>query len=267
MIAAAGTLTPESAAGAQALMADIPPAIRAATRSPHDAPILIYGLLLDDDADVRRKQLASIASSNGGDALTTLTQLEPALRALKPEHRLPVLQLALPAIKALPQSSLGGFTGTLDELVQADGKVTTFEFAMQRLVIRALSLSRSPSAPGEQVFSFQAVAREISVVLSALAHASSADAAAASAAFAEGASQLKLVQASLVFVSEADSGLAELDAALDRLAGASGPIKQRLLVAGAHVIGADGVLLTEEIELLRAIAASLDVPVPPHVTQ
>jgi tellurite resistance protein len=54
-----------------------------------------------------------------------------------------------------------------------------------------------------------------------------------------------------------------LDGALDRLAGASGPIKQRLLMAAAHVVSADGVLLTEEAELLRAIAASLDVPVPP----
>jgi len=266
MIAAAGTLTPESTAGAQALLSDIPPAIRTASRSPHDATILVYGLLLDDDPDVRKRQLSSIAASDGGDALTTLTQLEPSLRALKPEHRLPVLQLALPAIKALPQATLGSFAGTLDDLVHADGKVTTFEFAMQRLVIRALAINRAPSAPVEQIYSFQAVAREISVILSALAHASSADAAAAEAAFAEGASQLKLVQASLVYVSEADSGLPQLDAALDKLAGASAPIKQRLLVAGAHVIGADGVLLTEEIELLRAVAASLDVPVPPLVT-
>jgi Zn-dependent protease with chaperone function len=266
LVAAAGTLTPESAASAQSLLGQIPASIRTAARSPHDAPILVYGLLLDDDEAVRQKQLASIAASDGGDALTTLRQLDPGLRELKHEHRLPVLQLALPAIKALPQASLGSFAGTLDDLVQADGKVTTFEFALQRLVLRALAINRAPSTPVEQIFSFQAVASEISVVLSALAHASSADAAAASAAFTEGASQLKLVQASLAFLSEADSGLVPLDAALDRLAGASGPIKQRLLVAGAHVVGADGVLLPEEIELMRAVAASLDVPVPPLVS-
>jgi Zn-dependent protease with chaperone function len=266
LVAAAGTLTPESAASAQSLLGQIPASIRTAARSPHDAPILVYGLLLDDDEAVRQKQLASIAASDGGDALTTLRQLDPGLRELKHEHRLPVLQLALPAIKALPQASLGSFAGTLDDLVQADGKVTTFEFALQRLVLRALAINRAPSTPVEQIFSFQAVASEISVVLSALAHASSADSAAASAAFTEGASQLKLVQASLAFLSEADSGLVPLDAALDRLAGASGPIKQRLLVAGAHVVGADGVLLPEEIELMRAVAASLDVPVPPLVS-
>jgi Zn-dependent protease with chaperone function len=267
LTAAAGTLTPQAADGAQALLAAVPAIIRTAARSPHDAPLLVYGLLLDNqDEEVRARQLASVAASDGSDALTTLRQLDPALRQLKPEHRLPVLQLALPALKALPPSALGSFAGTLDDLVQADGMVTTFEYALQRLILRALALNRAPSAPVEQIYSFQAVAHEISVVLSALAHASSADATAAAAAFAEGASQLKLVQASLVFLPDPESDLVKLDGALDRLAGASGPIKQRLLVAGAHVIGADGVLLVEEIELLRAVAASLDVPVPPLVT-
>ncbi len=263
LAAAAGTLSPEGAAQAQSILAEIPAGIRTAARSPHDAPILLFGLLLDDDEAVRRKQLASLASSDGGDVLRTLEQLDPALRQLKPAHKLPVLQLALPALKALPPTALNSFAGTLDDLVQADGRVTTFEFALQRLVLRALSINRAPSAVVTQIYSFQAVTVEISVVLSALAHASSADEAEASRAFAEGAAQLKLVEGKISFLSEADSGLVQLDAALDKLAGASGPIKQRLLMAAAHVVSADGVLLTQEAELLRAVAASLDVPVPP----
>jgi Zn-dependent protease with chaperone function len=263
LAAAAGTLSPEGAAQAQSILAGIPASIRTAARSPHDAPILLFGLLLDDDPSVRQKQLASIAASEGSDALKTLQQLDGDLRQLKPEHKLPVLQLALPALKALPPSALGSFAGTLDDLVQADGRVTTFEFALQRLVLRALAINRAPSAPVTQIYSFQAVATEISVVLSAMAHASSDDGNEAARAFAEGASQLKLVEGSISFLPEAASGLVQLDAALDKLAGASGPIKQRLLMAAAHVVSADGVLLTREAELLRAVAASLDVPLPP----
>ena len=263
LAAAAGTLTPEGAAGAQALLGEIPASLRAAARSPHDAPILLYGLLLDDDEAVRQRQMASVASSDGSDALHALQQLDPALRQLKPAHKLPVLQLALPALKALPPTSLGTFAGTLDDLVQAEGKVSTFAFALQRLVLRALAINRDPKSAVTQIYSFQAVATEISVVLSALAHASSADAAEAARAFAEGASQLKLVEGRIAFLPEAESGLVQLDAALDKLATSSGPIKQRLLMAAAHVVSADGVLLTSEAELLRAVAASLDVPVPP----
>ena len=261
--AAAGSLTAEGAAGAQALLAGIPAAIRTAARSPHDAPILVCGLLLDDDEEVRQRQLAAIAGDLGGDAFQTLQQLDPSLRQLKPAHKLPALQLALPSLKALEPTALGPFAGVLDDLVQAEGTVTTFAFALQKLVLRSLAISRAPSASVAQVYSFQAVTAEISVVLSALAHASSEDAAEAARAFAEGASQLKLVEGRIALLSEAASGLAQLDAALDKLAGASGPIKQRLLVAAAHVVSADGVLLTREAELLRAVAASLDVPVPP----
>jgi Zn-dependent protease with chaperone function len=261
--AAAGTLSPEGAGLAQSILAEIPAGIREAARSPHDAPILVFGLLLDRDESVRQRQLASVAASEGSDALRTLQQLDPALRQLKPAHLLPVLQLALPALKALPPSALGTFAGTLDDLVQADGQVSTFEFALQRLVLRALALNRAPSAAVAQVYSFQAVTTEISVVLSALAHASSDDPGEAARAFADGAAQLKLVEGRITFLTEAESGLVQLDAALDKLAGASGPIKQRLLMAAAHVVSADGVLLTQEAELLRAVAASLDVPVPP----
>jgi Zn-dependent protease with chaperone function len=263
LAAAAGTLSPEGAAQAQAILADIPASIRAAARSPHDAPILVFGLVLDADESVRQRQLASVAAGEGADALHTLQQLDPALRQLRPDHMLPVLQLALPALKALPPTALGTFAGTLDDLVQASGRVTPFEFALQRVLMRALALNRAPSAAATQIYSFQAVATEISVVLSALAHASSEDAAKAAAAFAEGAVQLKLVEGRIALLPEADSGLVQLDAALDKLAGASGPIKQRLLMAAAHVVSADGVLLTREAELLRAVAAALDVPVPP----
>ncbi len=263
LAAAAGTLTPEATAGARAILEQIPTPIRTAARSPHDAPILLYGLLLDNDEVVRKAQLAKVAASDGADALHALQQLDPALRQLKPEHRLPALQLALPALKALPPTALGTFAGTLDDLVQAGGRVTPFDFALQRLVLRELAVNRDPSAGVAQVYSFQAVAGEISVVLSALAHASSEDAAEASRAFGEGAAQLKLLDGRISLLSAADSGLVQLDGALNRLAGASGPIKQRLLVASAHVVSADGVVLTAEAELIRAIAASLDVPVPP----
>ncbi len=262
-MAAAGSVTAENTDDARSILEGIPPSLRTAARSPHDAPILVYGLLLDGNPEVRRAQLAAVARRAGGDALETLERLDPALLELDDAHRLPALQLALPALKALPASALGGFADTLDDLVQADGRVTTFEFALQRLVLRALSLSRAPSAAVAQIFSFQAVASEISVVLSALAHASSDNAEEAQRAFAEGASQLKLVQASLAFLPDAQSGLEQFDAALDKLATASGPIKQRLLMAGAHVVGADGVVLVKEAELLRAVAAALDVPVPP----
>ncbi|HEY1764385.1 MAG TPA: M48 family metallopeptidase [Opitutaceae bacterium] len=263
LAAAAGTLTPEATSAARDLLSALPPELRTRARSPGDATLLIFGLLLDEDPAVRAKQIAVVTKNQGPAAAKTLEEIEPSLLQVKADQKLPLVQLALPILKTLPPAALGSFADTLDELVQADGKVSTFEFAIQRLILRTLALSRDPKSLVTQIYSFQAVTAEISVVLSALAHASSENLQEAAKAFAEGAAQLKLVEGKLTLLSEADSGLVPLDAALDKLATSSGPIKQRLLMAAAHVVSADGVVLTQEAELLRAIAASLDVPVPP----
>ncbi len=262
LIASIGTLAPENIANAEALLAGVPERVRSAARRPADAAVLLYGLLLDPDATVRARQRALVASRAGGDALHTLDELEPALRALGPEHRLPLLQLTLPALRSLPPTALAPFLDTLDELVHADGRVSTFEFALQKLLTRTLALGRTPQAGVIQIYSFNAVVTELNVVLSAVAHAADNSGLASAAAFASGAGQLKLLEGRLNLLPESACNLVQLDAALDRLAGASGPIKQRTLMAAAHVAAADGIFLPAEVELIRAIAAALDCPMP-----
>jgi len=56
-----------------------------------------------------------------------------------------------------------------------------------------------------------------------------------------------------------------IDNALNRLAVAAPGIKRDLLAACVQVVGADGVILEEEAELLRAIADTLDCPMPPFI--
>ena len=67
----------------------------------------------------------------------------------------------------------------------------------------------------------------------------------------------------LLLLSANDCGVEQVSAALDRLTLAVPIIKKNLLEACARVAGADGVLLEAEAELLRAIADTLDCPMPP----
>jgi len=262
-LAAIGTLSPQQISHAQLLLDATPARLREAARSPHEAAVLLYGLLLDRDAAVRSRQRDLVASRAGAEAARTLDELAPALRDLRDEHRLPLLQLALPALRELPGDALDPFLDTLDELVHADASVSPFEFALQKILTRALALGRTPTAAVVQIYSFNAVIDEISLVLSALAHASTQDTAAASQAFATGAAQIKLIENQLHFVTPEACDFEQLDAALDKLATGSLPIKQRTLVAAAHVVNADGRVLLAEFELLRAVAAALDIPMPP----
>jgi len=54
-----------------------------------------------------------------------------------------------------------------------------------------------------------------------------------------------------------------VDAALNRLSQAAPQIKKNLLSACAETAAADGVIQETEAELLRAIADTLDCPMPP----
>jgi Zn-dependent protease with chaperone function len=267
-VAGTGSLTSEQLTNAQQLLDATPARLRTAARLPAEAPVLLFALLLDDDDAIRTRQRGIIAArasalvaAGESDPIRLLDEFQPALDTLRPEQKLPLLQVALPALRQLPPAALESFLDTLDELVHADNAVSPFEFALQKLLTRTLALGRSPADAVAQIYSFNAVTDEIAVTLSALARAATTDAAFAPQAFAAGAAQLKLIESRLQFRPDAD--LAGLDGALDKLATCSLPIKQRTLLAAAHVVNADGRVLVAEFELLRAIAAALDVPMPP----
>jgi Zn-dependent protease with chaperone function len=261
-VASIGTLTADAITGAQNLLDGLPPPLLAAARDPQQAPALIYGLLLNADATVCDQQRSIVATRAGADTIHMLDELAPAIAKVDLEHKLPLVQLASPALRQLPPTALAPFFDTLDQLIHVHGQVDTFEFALQKILRRNLALGQQPSM-GQQIFSFEAMAGEINVVLSALAHASSDDEQAATAAFAAGATQLKMLEGKLSLLATGACAAEQLDAALDHLAMAALPIKQRLVTAAAHVVSADGVILIGEAELLRAISASLDVPMPP----
>jgi Zn-dependent protease with chaperone function len=262
-IARMGTLSPQQITNASLLLESVPSELREATRTPATAPALVYGLLLTPEPVLRARQREIVASRAGADAGRSLDRLEPALNQIRPEQRLPLLHLALPVLRGIPPDALSVFLDTLDELVHADAQVSTFEFALQKLLVRALALGHAPGGAVVQYHSFHAVADEISVVLSALAHASTTDSGFAQQAFADGARQLPLIATRLRLLDANSAGMGKLDLALDKLAAASDPIKQRTLSAAARTVGSDGQILIAEAELLRAIAAALDCPMPP----
>ncbi len=262
-LAGVGSVTPQQLANAQLLLEGVPTPLREATRTAAGAPALVFGLLLAEEPGLRERQRQLVSTHAGAAAARTLAGLEPALSQIAPEQRLALLHLALPVLRGLPPDSLPGFLETLDQLVHADGQVSTFEFALQKLLTHALSLGRAPGLALVQYQSFQPVAEEIAVLLSALALASTTDPEQARQAFAAGVRHLPLIASRLHFLPATAAGLAQLDQALDKLAVASGPIKQRTLAAAAAIVGADGRILITEAELLRAIAAALDCPMPP----
>jgi hypothetical protein len=115
-----------------------------------------------------------------------------------------------------------------------------------------------------QYYSLKPLAPDCAVLLSALANVGSNDPAQVQKAFDNGAPYLRAPDDSaLQLFPREQCSVTEIGPALDRLAQAAPQIKKNLLEACIHIVGADGVILEGEAELLRAIADTLDCPMPP----
>lgn len=256
-----GLLTDGYYQQAQDLLAEIPDPLREAARDPAKVSGLVYSILTGVDTEDTPAQRV-IVKRIAPNSFAVFEQLLPITQSLDPAARLPLLLLTTPALRQLEHSALDEFLGTLDELVHADAKISTFEFVLQKLLTRHLNLASEPTQRVDY-HSFKAVGDEISVVLSVLARAGSEDAQAIGTAFATGADQLRLLDNQLSYLAPEQSNLAALDSALEKLAVSSLPIRKRLLIAAAHTIGSDQTITVAEGELYRAIAVTLDCPLPP----
>ncbi|HTV39082.1 MAG TPA: M48 family metallopeptidase [Candidatus Sulfotelmatobacter sp.] len=262
-----GNPTPLHLKYAEQLRDSLPDSLRAAAHEPADAMALVYAMLLADDENLRAQQLAGLEQRAGAGVREKTAVLFPDVAAVATHAHLPMLSLALGALKQLSSDQYETFSKTLGWLISTDGKVEMFEFVLQKIVLRNLD-SRFHGAvkPIVEYYSVKPLAPDCSVVLSALAIAGSNDANETQTAFDAGAPYLRAPQDSdLRLLPAAECGVQQLGASLDRLDQAAPIIKKNLIDACVHVVGADGVILETEAELLRAICDTLDCPMPPLV--
>jgi hypothetical protein len=158
------------------------------------------------------------------------------------------------------------FRSAVERLIAADAKLSLFEFTLQRVLLRHLEPHFHPARPPAVAYgSLRAVSRQASLLLSILAHAGQAQPERAAQAFARGAQQLADARAVTTLLPFEQCGLADLDRALAELAKASPAMKRKLIEACAAAIAFDKRVTIQEGELLRAIADSLDCPMPPFL--
>jgi len=275
LLASVGSPGAESLDRARKLLSSVSDELREAVRTPEGATAVLVALLLfpgdrttpatGDAHDTREGgSLDRVEGLFGSGVATRVAQLSGAVAASGPEARLPLVELSLPALRELPASDASGLQGAVGELIRADGRIDSFEFAVYHILRRNLESAAgpvSPSRPGTVPLS--RLRTEVEAVLSALARTGALDEEAARQAFDAGTSHLGDPPAQGWRLHPAGAvGLDQVDAALDRLRIAS-PDGLRLLLKGAiaTVLG-DGEVRVEEVEVLRAFAEALDVPIP-----
>ena len=260
-----GNPTPLHLKYAEELRNALPENLKLAAREPLDATAVIYALLLSRDDSLRATQMAGFSGRVPPSVVEKVGAIYPDVAQTAVHARLPLVNLALPALRQLTPGQYSQFSQALQWLIDSDGEVELFEFVVQKIVLRHLdSEFNGVRKQVVQYYTLKPLVPDCAVILSALAYVGSEDAGEIEKAFDAGAPYIRAAEdAGLALLPVAQCGIEQLNASLDRMALAAPIIKKNLLEACARVVGADNVIRESEAELLRAIADTLDCPMPP----
>ena len=157
---------------AQQLIAGLPPVVAAAVREPYGARAVIYALLVDRKPDVRAVQLQALEAQALPDVYQLTQRLLPEMDALDARARLPLVDMAMPALRAMSRPQYDVFVGCFEKLVEADHRIDLFEWVLQQMLMRHLRPQFEPVKPTRvYYYGLQRLGEPCSVLLSVLAHA------------------------------------------------------------------------------------------------
>ena len=220
---------------------------------------MIYALLLDRQPACRERQLEHLSREADPGVFEETKRLMMPVARLDVKARLPLVDIAMPALDALPQAQYQAFKHNVGVLIEADDQLALFEWALQRILLRQLDRQHGVTGRVRQR-TLRSMAPQCSVMMSMLAWIGHPTETVAGHAFNLGWAALSLPAARLLPIEQC--GFSRLDQALTDLDDAGPAAKRKLLQAAAACIESDATVTVNEFELLRAIAASLSCPMP-----
>jgi Zn-dependent protease with chaperone function len=260
-----GAPQPEHIAFATQLVSDLPTKVTEAAREPFGARAVIYCLLLNREGGVRKSQLERLMEKADPAVIRETSQLIPVIDTIGKKYWLTIVDLVIPALKLLSPKQYEDFRMNVQQLVMADRKISLFEYTLQRILMRHLDPVFRKTPP--QMIKYHVIDQvqvECLMLLSILAWRGSTEDSTAEESFRRGIAELNLGRKPAILARE-KCGLNALDSSLDRLAAASPKLKKMVLKACIACISADSFISINESEMLRAIADTLDCPIPPII--
>ena len=265
LIAGIGLPTEEDVVYSKLLVTSAPEQISEAVRDVFSARCVALAMLLHQPGPIRDRQTALIEQREGQPTLTETLRLEPLVRQLASLLRLPMFEILQGTLAGMSQPQYLTYRGTIAELTDADRQTSLFEFFLRHHLIVYLDRRFGAALPQNVIYhSVAPVAADVEKILSLLVHSGHRDRAHAEAAFQAAVADTFPGSATAWQLGEI-LGPSQLSDSLKRLSQASPSVKKQILSAAAIAITHDRQVTVEEAEIFRAIAESLDCPVPPIV--
>ncbi len=258
-----GTVDDKKVDMAKRILAAIPAGVRERVREPDGACATLVALLLAQNDAVMEEQLTAAKTAGVAELGRAAAVLAREMRGIGPAYFLPVIDLALPALKLASAESQANLLTGLQAVIHADRRVSMFEFVLFTLVRSQFSPRTGHAAPKYK--SIAEVRAEVQFLLSLVAYAGVHRGPQADqefeAAFRAGAKEAGIVDATPV--GRGAVGLDDAGEVLGKLRELA-PLPKAVLVKGLFAaVTADGSIRVIEAALMRTIGAVLDCPLPP----
>ncbi len=252
---------------AAAVAESLPEPATHVARAVESAPVALLYSLLMDDPDARRLQLQVITDRLGEGTAEAVHRLIDGGGVLNTGQRLPLLEIALPALHRQPMKVLQDMLGAIDAMIRVDGKVDVFEYLLARLVRQYLWESANPHrvkvAGKKSLRQRRDAVREVLAVVAWHGAPDSLEAAFAAYREALGEALGEVPEV----MPPTDDWMGMLDRSLERLDELTAPGKEQLLRALTLAIRHDGRYVEAELELLRAVCSAMHVPIPALISE
>ncbi len=261
MVQAAGNPGLDQIGAAEKIIAGLPGRWLEAARDLSGARAVVYLLVLQETDPVRRRQLNLLEHAADKGVYREVMQLLESGESIAAEQRLPLVEICLASLRQLSAEQYKLFRENFGEMIRIDNKINLLEWSLHKLVLHHLDAvfsRRQPARLGRKELA--KCKQSVSILLSIISQSTTRDEKQARQWFQEGVATLDFEPG---FIAVAELNFEALGKAIDELAEVKPLQKPALLKACAAAIRADGEVQAIEVELLRAVAASIDCPMPP----
>ena len=249
---------------ARRLRKSIPAELYDAAHSSELAFLLSIALVLDQSKRTIDRQFSLLQEQLGSERTKIIRRYYDELSASSGEYRLPLLEITFPALKLRPMPELAFLVELTNRLIEVDGDIDLYEFCFYRIMMSSLGQAIDPTGTHgvrrSRRQDLQSAATELLRILADHGHDSDQE---RIAAFEAGIATLGPWAHGAKYESDRECNAARLNNSLDILLGLNSKGQESLLRAVSATAAHDGKISVAEAELIRAVCATLNYPLPP----
>jgi len=249
---------------ARKLRASIPDNLSTAVHSVNLSLLLTIALILNRDEQHLEDQIHVVEREFGTADAELVRDYYAEVSKLGAEYRLPLLEMAFPALKQREESALLELASFTARLAKIDHDIDLYEFCFGRILRRNLLAAVNPSNTESHPFHRRLkIAQAAAYVLMMVAQKGHEDADAELAALNAGKAVLGQLIAGAQIDLQQRISIDILDGSLNVLLALHGDERRNIVLAICETAAYDGRIEVAERELIRVVCASLDCPLPP----